>query len=94
VSALVVVGLGVLIVVGVLLLRRSNVERREVVENYVGKTLTLVTLQGKTMTSGVTGRIQQVDEHHVVLVSKSGPQVVPIAAIQEIWRGRRRLGRW
>lgn len=90
----VAVGLAALVLGGVRMLRRSNAERRDLLQRNVGKTVTLVTSQGKILRVGRTGRIQSIDDHSVVIRVRGYDESIPIAAVLEIWRGRRRLGRW
>jgi hypothetical protein len=93
-SVLAIVSLAALVAVGVRQLRHANGERHELLGRYVGRRLTLVTLHGKVFASGLTGTIRSVSNDHVVIESQGREQVVPIAAVQEVWRGRRQLGRW
>jgi hypothetical protein len=76
------------------LLQRSNRERHDLLLPLVGRDVRLVTLTSKAFTSARTGTLRQVD-HRAVVVRSNGRDVsVPMAAIQEVWRGSSRLGRW
>lgn len=93
-AVIVAVGAVALVVVGIRLLRRSNDERRSVLEQRLGQRLSLVTLQGRAVRSEMTGPVTAVRRRDVVLTWKGNDVSIPLASIQEVWRGDSRLGHW
>lgn len=93
-TAVALVAVIALVAVGLRMLGRANNERREILGRNIGHRLTLVTLVSKVFTGGTTGQIRALGRRDVIIRVKGKDISLPVAAIQEIWRGDSRLGRW